>query len=193
MPNKLIILDRDGVINRDRHTYIKHADEWQALPGSLEAIALFTQAGYKIAIATNQSGIEQGLYDEQALAAIHDKLRTQAKAHNGMVDSIFYCPHTDANQCRCRKPKTGLLEQISQHYQMDLQQIPFVGDSWRDLEAGLKMGCQPVLVRTGNGEKTLTCLGRNAARVWIHTDLLAFAKHFLAYKGDSRNHPERSS
>ena len=154
MTKKLIILDRDGVINRDTKDYIKHADEWLPLPGSLEAIALFTQAGYKIAIATNQSGIAQGLYDEATLDAIHAKLRTCAKAYNGIIDSIFYCPHTDANQCLCRKPKTGLLEQISQHYHMDLQGTPFVGDSWRDLEAGLKMGCQPVLVRTGNGEKT---------------------------------------
>lgn len=153
---KLVILDRDGVINHDSTEYIKSPDEWHALPGSLMGIAELTQAGYTVTVATNQSGIARGLYDEATLAAIHAKMHDQVKAEGGHIDSIFYCPHGPWDECDCRKPAAGMFHQIAAHYECNLQGIPVVGDSYRDLEAGMSVGCTPWLVMTGNGRRTLT-------------------------------------
>lgn len=152
---KLIILDRDGVINYESADYIKTPDEWMPIPGSLAAIAQLTQAGYTIAIATNQSGIAKGLYDHAALTNIHQKLLLEVKRVGGTIAAIFYCPHGSHEACACRKPKPGLLYQISEHFQLSLKDVPFIGDSFRDIEAARKVGCQPILVRTGYGEQTL--------------------------------------
>jgi len=145
---KLIILDRDGVINYDSEHYIKSPAEWLPIPGSLEALAKLTQAGWTIAIATNQSGIARGLYTHEILADIHTKMQTLVVAAGGKIDSIFYCPHHPDEHCHCRKPQPGLLEQIAAHYAVSLAGIPFIGDRWTDVETALAVGCSPILVET---------------------------------------------
>ena len=155
MPMKLVILDRDGVINFDSDQYIKSPAEWRPIPGSLEAIARLNQAGFKVAVATNQSGIGRGLFDMATLNAIHDKLHKSLAAVGGRVDAMFFCPHTNEDRCACRKPRPGLLEDIAQRFGVPLQNVPAVGDSLRDLQAAIAAGAQPMLVRSGKGEKTL--------------------------------------
>jgi len=151
---KLVILDRDGVINQDSTSYIKSPEEWKPIPGSLEAIALLNQAGYRVVVATNQSGIGRGLFDMATLNAIHDKMHRALGAVGGRVDGIFYCPHAHDAGCSCRKPKPGLLEEISRRFGSSLEGVPFIGDSLRDIEAALAVGAQPLLVLTGKGKKT---------------------------------------
>jgi len=151
---KLIILDRDGVINRDRADFVKSADEWQALPGSLAAIARLTQAGWRVVIATNQSGLARGHFDMAALNAMHQKLRRELAQAGGQIDAIFVCPHGPDDGCDCRKPRPGLFHQIARRYDVNLGGVPAVGDSLRDLQAAHTAGCQPWLVQTGNGVKT---------------------------------------
>lgn len=151
----LIILDRDGVINEYDGNYICSADEWIPIPGSIEAIARLCNAGHRIAIATNQSGIARGYYGIDELDAMHDKLEQLVEAQGGGIDIIAYCPHHPTDHCACRKPLTGLLDQIRDHFHLDnLQGAIMVGDSRKDLRAGLNAGCQPVLVMTGNGMDT---------------------------------------
>ncbi len=152
---KLIILDRDGVINHDSPDYIKHPDEWVALPGSLQAIARLHQAGYTIVVASNQSGLARGLFDITALTAIHQKLRKELSQFVGAIDAFFVCPHGPDEQCVCRKPLPGLFEDIARRYDIHLSGVPAVGDSLRDLQASAAVGCTPWLVQTGNGPKTL--------------------------------------
>ena len=152
---KLVILDRDGVINFDSAQFIKNPDEWIPIPGSLEAIALLNQAGYRIALATNQSGIGRGLFDMATLNAIHDKMHRALAQFGGRIDALFFCPHTADSHCSCRKPKPGMLEDISRRFGTPLAGVPSIGDSLRDLEASIAVGAQPILVRTGKGEKTL--------------------------------------
>ncbi len=152
---RLIILDRDGVINYDSEQFIKSPDEWRPIPGSLEAIARLNHAGYRVVVATNQSGIGRGLFDMGVLNAIHEKMY-KALAHAGArVDAIFFCPHTADARCDCRKPKPGMLAEIGTRFNTELTQVPCVGDSSRDLEAAKLVGAQPMLVLTGKGEKTL--------------------------------------
>lgn len=152
---KLIILDRDGVINRDSDQFIKSPDEWRALPGSLEAIARLNQWGWRVVVATNQSGIGRGLFDMDTLNAIHEKMVKQLAQAGGRIDAIFFCPHSSDATCECRKPKPGMLLQIGERFNVDLAGVPVVGDSLRDLQAGVAVGCVPYLVLTGKGEKTL--------------------------------------
>lgn len=152
---KLIILDRDGVINEDSDAYIKSAEEWVPLPGSLQAIARLNQAGYVVAVATNQSGLARGFFDETGLQAMHDKMSRLLAEHGGHVDSIVYCPHGPDDHCDCRKPKPGMLHQIAQTYETSLDGVWLVGDSLRDLEAAVAAGANPVLVKTGKGLRTL--------------------------------------
>jgi len=151
---KLIILDRDGVINHDSDQFIKSPDEWQPLPGSLEAIARLSQADYHIVVATNQSGIGRGLFDMPTLNAIHDKMLKSVTHAGGRIDAIFFCPHTAEAGCNCRKPRSGMVEEIATRYNTDLKDVPAVGDSLRDLEAAARLGAQPILVLTGKGKKT---------------------------------------
>ena len=151
---KLVILDRDGVINYDSPHFIKSPQEWQPIPGSLEAIAQLNQAGYSVAIASNQSGLGRGLFDESTLTAIHHKLQTALARLGGHIDFIAYCPHLPDTGCECRKPNPGLLQQIATHFKIDLKGIPFVGDSLKDLQAAENAGCNGILVMTGNGENT---------------------------------------
>jgi len=151
---KLIILDRDGVINHDSASYIKSPEEWKPIPGSLEAIALLNQAGYQVVIATNQSGVGRGLFEMATLNAIHDKMHRALGQIGGRVDAIFFCPHANDAGCSCRKPKPGLLEEIARRFKVSLKDVPSIGDSLRDLEASVAVGAQPILVLTGKGKKT---------------------------------------
>lgn len=151
---KLLILDRDGVINYDSDAYIKSVEEWIPLPGSIEAIAQLSKAGWTVAIATNQSGIARGYYNIATLDAMHARLRTLVAEQGGEVGLVVYCPHGPDEGCDCRKPKPGMLKIIAEHYKVPLAGIWFVGDSLGDLEAAKAVDSQPVLVKTGKGEKT---------------------------------------
>jgi len=152
---RLIVLDRDGVINHDSPEFIKSPDEWRPIPGSLEAIARLNHAGYRVVVATNQSGVGRGLLDFSTLAAIHDRMH-RALAHvGGRIDAIFYCPHTADSRCECRKPRAGMLREIGVRFSVDLAGVACVGDGLRDLQAAETVGAQPMLVLTGKGEKTL--------------------------------------
>ena len=156
---KLIILDRDGVINHDSDQYIKSPDEWRPIPGSLDAIARLNRCGYRVVVATNQSGIGRGLFDMDTLNAIHDKMMRAVALAGGRIDAIFFCPHTNGDDCDCRKPKAGMLEEIAARFSMDLSGTPAVGDSLRDLQAASAVGAQPILVLTGKGGKTKAAPG----------------------------------
>ncbi len=151
---KLIVLDRDGVINFDSDQFIKNPEEWKPIPGSLEAIARLNQAGYRVVVATNQSGIGRGLFDMPMLNAIHDKMHKACALAGARIDAVFFCPHTAESNCRCRKPNSGMLEEISERYNVSLAGIPTVGDSLRDLQSAATMGALPYLVLTGKGTKT---------------------------------------
>jgi D-glycero-D-manno-heptose 1,7-bisphosphate phosphatase len=175
---KLIILDRDGVINHDSLSYIKGPDEWKPIAGSLEAIALLNQAGYRVLVATNQSGIGRGLFDMATLNAIHDKMHRALGAVGGRVDGIFFCPHAQEAGCNCRKPKTGMLEDIARRFNTSLEGVPFIGDSQRDLQAAASVGAQPVLVLTGKGRKTRKD-GDLPEGTTVHADLAAAVQSLL--------------
>jgi D-glycero-D-manno-heptose 1,7-bisphosphate phosphatase len=151
---KLAILDRDGVINRDSDLYVKSPDEWRPIPGSLDAIARLNQWGYRVVVATNQSGIGQGLFDMDRLNAIHDKMSKAVAQAGGRIDAIFFCPHTNTDKCSCRKPRSGMFEEIAARYNMSLAGVPAIGDSLRDLQAAEAVQAQPMLVLTGKGAKT---------------------------------------
>lgn len=148
---KLIILDRDGVINHDSDAYIKSAEEWQPVPGSPEAIGRLTRAGWRVVVATNQSGVARGLFTARELNRIHSKMRHKVTAAGGRIDAIFACPHHPDDGCFCRKPQPGMFHDIARRYDQPLAGVPVVGDSLRDLQAGVAAGCRPWLVLTGNG------------------------------------------
>ncbi len=151
---KLVILDRDGVINHDSKQFIKSPAEWRPIPGSIDAIAKLSQAGYRVIIATNQSGIGRGLFDMDTLNAIHEKMHRAVQQAGGRIDAIFYCPHPIEDDCKCRKPKTGMFERIAGCFNVDLIGTPSVGDSLRDLQAAAAVGARPLLVLTGKGTQT---------------------------------------
>lgn len=173
----LVILDRDGVINEDRDDFVRSPDQWCALPGSLEAIARLGRRGIRIAIATNQSGIARGLFDVETLNAIHARMRALIEAAGGTVDVIAYCPHGPFDNCGCRKPRPGLVQQIEARLGCSGRGVPFVGDSLRDLEAARAAGCRPVLVRTGHGRRTE--LAGLPPAVAVFDDLAAFVDDLL--------------
>jgi len=151
---QLIILDRDGVINFDSDQFIKSPEEWKPIPGSLEAIARLNQAGYRVVVSTNQSGVGRGLFDMPTLNAIHDKMHKACALVGARIDAVFFCPHSADSHCNCRKPKTGMLEEIEARYNVSLSGVPAVGDSLRDLQSAATIGAQPYLVLTGKGVKT---------------------------------------
>ena len=152
---KLVILDRDGVINEDSDSFIKSPAEWRPIPGSLEAIAKLHQSGYQVVLATNQSGVGRGLFEVSTLNAIHDRMHRALAQIGGRIDAIFFCPHSQEANCDCRKPKAGLMEEIARRFNVDLKGTPAVGDSLRDLQAAAAVGAAPILVLTGKGRKTL--------------------------------------
>lgn len=152
---KYVLLDRDGVINEDSGDFIKSADEWLPIKGSLEAIALLNKHGYQVVVITNQSGVGRGHYSDATLTEMHLKMIRMVEALGGKISHIYYCPHLPEADCKCRKPKPGMLEQFSKDAEVDLTDIYFIGDSLRDIEAGIAAGAKPLLVKTGNGRKTL--------------------------------------
>jgi D-glycero-D-manno-heptose 1,7-bisphosphate phosphatase len=156
---KLIILDRDGVINFGSDQFIKTPDEWKPIPGSLEAIARLTREGWRVVVATNQSGLARGLFEMATLNAINAKMHKAVAQAGGRIEAVFYCPHAAEMACDCRKPKPGLFDEIAARYGRGLKDVPAVGDSLRDLEAAASVGARPMLVRTGKGEKTLAAGG----------------------------------
>jgi D-glycero-D-manno-heptose 1,7-bisphosphate phosphatase len=168
---KIVILDRDGVINFDSPDYIKSADEWRPIPGSIEAIAQLSKHGFHVYLATNQSGIGRKLFSMLAFAEINQKFVALVEELGGEVQGIFFCPHTPDDNCDCRKPKPGLLEEISEASETALAGCPVVGDSRRDLEAALAVGCRPILVRTGNGTKTFGQLSTNPLQGFDNKDV----------------------
>lgn len=177
VPQKVVILDRDGVINEDSDAYIKSLNEWRPYPQAIEAIARLARHGWTIAVATNQSGIARGYYDEAELARIHEHLLTLVREAGGDIAYIAYCPHGPDDDCICRKPRTGLLDEIQTALSLEsLDGAWLVGDSLRDLQAGESKGCHSVLVRTGKGHRTEANGGLGDARIF--EDLEAFA-HFL--------------
>lgn len=176
---KLIILDRDGVINRDSEAYIKSPDEWIPIPGSLDAIARLNAAGYRVVVATNQSGIARGLFDLATLGAIHTKMHQAASQAGGHIDAVFFCPHAADALCDCRKPKPGMINEVLRRYKLQPADIAVVGDSMRDLQAASAAGCLPHLVLTGNGEKTRS-IGNLPSGTVIHADLAGMVDQYLA-------------
>lgn len=170
--SKLIILDRDGVINEDSDDYIKSLDEWQPIAGSIEAIAQLRGMGFEVAVATNQSGIARGYFSLDTLQAMHEKLQGLLQQAHTNIGPIVFCPHGPDDDCECRKPKPGLLLQIAEHYGQDLSDAYMVGDSLRDLQAGRAAGCHCVLVKTGKGQKTWRKIVSGEAGNW--SDLLVF-------------------
>jgi len=175
---KLVILDRDGVINYDSEHFIKSPAEWKALPGSPEAIAKLTQAGYRVVVATNQSGIGRGLFDMDTLNAMHNKMHRAVQIVGGRIDAVFYCPHSADSNCNCRKPRPGMLERIGACFNADLTGVPAIGDSLRDLEAAAAVGALPILVLTGKGEKT-RAEGKMPEGTLVFSDLGAAVEHIL--------------
>lgn len=178
---KILILDRDGVINQDSDAFVKSAAEWIPLPGSIEAIAKLYKAGWTLAIATNQSGLARGKFTQQDLDEQHAKMLQLVHAVGGDLHHIAWCPHGPEDGCDCRKPKAGLLDQISQALNINLTGATMVGDALRDLQAGQARGCQAVLVRTGKGEKTLAD-GKGLEEVQVVADLAELAEQLLAAK-----------
>ncbi len=184
---KLVILDRDGTINEDSADFIKSAAEWKPLPGALEAIARLNHAGWHVVVASNQSGLGRGLFDVSALNAMHAKLHKLLAKVGGRVEAIFYCPHAPDQFCHCRKPASGLFEQIADRYGLELKGVPTVGDTARDLVAGAVRGCESHLVLTGKGEalrgKPLPPEFPPGTRV--HEHLSAFVDFLLARESGS--------
>ncbi|WP_305857011.1 D-glycero-beta-D-manno-heptose 1,7-bisphosphate 7-phosphatase [Balneatrix alpica] len=177
---KLVILDRDGVINQDSDEYVKSVDEWIPLPGSIEAIAKLCHHSFRIAIATNQSGLARGYFDLATLDAMHEKLQQLVEAAGGSIHYLVYCPHGPDDHCHCRKPLPGMFEQIRDAFALaDLHEVAVIGDSLRDLEAGMSLGCQPFLVRTGKGERTLA-KGNLPAATRVFADLAAAADYLCS-------------
>ncbi|WJM97583.1 D-glycero-beta-D-manno-heptose 1,7-bisphosphate 7-phosphatase [Pseudomonas defluvii] len=174
---KLLIIDRDGVINEDSDVYIKSVEEWIPIPGSIEAIAQLSKAGWTVAVATNQSGIARGYYPTATLDAMHERLRGLVAEQGGEVGLIVHCPHGPDDGCDCRKPKPGMLKTIAAHYAVELAGLWFVGDSKGDLEAALAVDAQPVLVKTGKGERTLS-KGLPAGTL-VFEDLAAVARALI--------------
>lgn len=181
MNNKIIILDRDGTINRDSDDYIKSPEEWQPLPGALEAIARLSQAGWHLVIASNQSGLGRGLFDVATLNQIHDKMNKMLAVAGGRIDAIFYCPHVPQDQCGCRKPLSGLFEQIGERFGAQLDQVNAVGDTLRDAQAAAAVGCRTHLVCTGKSEnwKGPGLPEGFPPNTLVHDDLAAFAEWLL--------------
>lgn len=183
MKPRLLILDRDGVINKDSNAFVKSAAEWLPLPGSMEAIGMFSRAGIPVTVASNQSGIGRGLFDRDALYAMHRKMRRVARIHGGHIDRIVFCPHHPDAGCECRKPKPGMLLQLLKSYAVSPGEAVLVGDSMRDLDAALTAGVRPVLLLTGNGLETQGRLKERNLDIETWPDLQAYARRLLAVAG----------
>lgn len=183
MTDNVVILDRDGVINEDSDAFIKSVEECRLIPGSVDAIARLSQAGYTVIVATNQSGLARGLFDEFTLARIHQFIVHQVEEAGGRITAFFYCPHGPDDNCGCRKPLPGLLAQAEGELSLSLKGCPFVGDSLRDLQAAEAGGCIPILVRTGKGQGTLDAgLPNSLLHTKTYVSLSDFVDTFLAHR-----------
>ncbi len=176
MRSNIVILDRDGVINEDSTEHVRSTEDWKPIDGSIEAIALLKQKHLRVFVATNQSGIARGLFDENQLEAIHNRMREVVETAGGAIEGIVYCPHDESDKCDCRKPRPGLLRQIEHLTGESIKGCPFVGDSLRDIEAARAGGCEPILVMTGNGAKTQEAVSDS---VRIFKNLSEFAQNLL--------------
>jgi D-glycero-D-manno-heptose 1,7-bisphosphate phosphatase len=189
-PMKLVILDRDGTINEDRDDFVKSPDEWVPLPGALEAIARLNHAGWHTVIATNQSGLGRGTFDMSTFNGMHAKMNQMLAKQGGRIDAVFFCPHAPDESCTCRKPLPGLFVQIGERFGMSLRDVPVVGDSLRDLQAGVAAGCRPHFVRTGKGARLndaqLAELCALVPGTVVHADLAAFAEHLVQRQREDR-------
>lgn len=194
---KLLILDRDGTLNRNRDDYVASPDEWEALPGALEAVAKLNHGGWRVVLATNQSGIGRGLFDMASLNAIHAKMHRQLAAAGGRIEAIFFCPHAPEDGCHCRKPEPGLFEQIGERFGVPLAEVPVAGNALRHVQAGAAAGCPTHLLLTGKSEHLRALeAGSEAPAVVglppaarVHADLSAFADWLLAQPNPSRPTP----
>ena len=185
--SKVIVLDRDGVVNEDSEDYIRSPSEWKPISGSIQAIADLTAYGFEIVIATNQSGLARGYFNEYDLANIHTKLLSLVEASGGFISGIFYCPHAPSAGCNCRKPKTDLLKRAEAELKISLRGKFFVGDSMKDMEAAAAFEMRPILVRTGKGGRTETELsGDLRGAIPIFDDLSAATKWIISSKPDIR-------
>jgi len=184
---RLVILDRDGVINEDSDDFIKSEDEWIPIPGSLEAIAQLTHAGFNIAVATNQSGIGRGLFDVSVLHDMHNKMSDLLEEKGGYIDAVFFCPHLPSANCSCRKPKPGMLLDIAQRFDYDsLAGVYFIGDTYRDVESARAAGATPVLVKTGKGKRTIENHTEEELQdVLIFDDLMTATNNLLVVSTDN--------
>lgn len=176
---KLIILDRDGVINEDSDTFIKSPDEWKPIPGSLEAVARLCHAGYRVVVATNQSGVSRGLFDLETLNLVHKKMHRLAADAGGLIEAVFFCPDVD-EASPYRKPNPGMLLEISRRLKCSLRGVPVIGDSVRDIRAARAANAQPLLVRTGKGALTLEREPEICASVPVFDNLAAVADYLIA-------------
>jgi D-glycero-D-manno-heptose 1,7-bisphosphate phosphatase len=175
---RLVVIDRDGVINEDSDDFIKSVGEWRPIAGSLEAIAALHRADWQVAVITNQSGVGRGLYDEATLGAIHDQMRARVLAAGGELAGVYYCPHRPDEGCDCRKPKPGMFRALERELGVSVAGAPYIGDRLSDVEAAEAVGARPMLVRTGRGAAAAALLG--SRRVPVFDDLAAAARHLLA-------------
>ncbi len=180
---KLIILGRDGILNVFREGHVKDPDEWEPIPGALEAVARLNHAGWHVVVATNQSGIGRGMIDMASVNAIHQRMMKLLWAKGGRIDAVFFCPHAPEDQCSCRKPLPGMMREIADRYGVTLSQVPMVADTLRDLEAAWAAGCRPHLVRTGRAAQVhdaeVAQWQQAVPGSVVHADLGAFATHLL--------------
>jgi len=180
---KLVLLDRDGVLNEDSPAYIRAPTDWQSIPGSMEALALLHQADIRCALCTNQAGIGRGIFDHHALAAIHQQMEKQIAAAGGKLELIRYCPHHPEAGCGCRKPKTGMLIDCLTELSVAPEDTLFVGDSLHDMQAALSARCQPVLVRhpkAGRNETELEAQARALGVRWFYPDLASLVEDLIS-------------
>jgi D-glycero-D-manno-heptose 1,7-bisphosphate phosphatase len=175
---RLVVVDRDGVINEDSDDFIKSVAEWRPIAGSLEALAALHEAGWRVAVVTNQSGIGRGLYDESTLAAIHDHMRARVRAAGGELAGVYYCPHLPDDGCDCRKPRPGLFRALERELGVSVVGAPYIGDRLSDVDAAEGVGARPMLVRTGTGAATEAVLG--GRRVPVFDDLADAARSLLS-------------
>lgn len=176
----IVILDRDGVINEDSPTYIKSADEWHAIEGSIEAMAALSRQRFRLFVASNQSGLGRGLFTQESLDSMHTKMQGLLAQAGGEVERIFYCPHVPEDACQCRKPATGLLDQLEEHLGGSIAGAYFVGDSLKDMQLAMAKNCRPLLVLTGNGQQTAKAEELNAHDILCFDNLLAASQYILS-------------
>ncbi len=180
---KLVILGRDGILNEYREGHVTVPEEWNALPGALEAVSRINHAGWHVVVATNQSGIGRGMIDMAVINAVHAHMNQQMMAQGARIDAVFFCPHTPEDHCACRKPKPGMLLEIGRRYSVDLSHVPFASDTLRDLQAAQTAGCEPHLVQTGRAaalsDEQLEAIVQLVPETRVHDDLAAFADFLL--------------